>query len=142
MDIVIGLLISALILGFALFYFRKSNIKYKHETTDLATPVQLRFVKNAYREYVVQFYNPIVKSWWTLPDGYAYVHSHWSLRNKGSYGAYSLEIMEVNESSIPSIKAKYKTLVDIQKYFDEINKKHDEVLEKDRIDAAKPKVIY
>lgn len=109
-----------------IFIFKNKDEKKEENTLDLSAPVQLKFIKDEYSRYEVQFFNPVKKSWWTLPGGYSYVHDIWTFKHKGSYGAYSLERLTCDYHEIESMKSQYKTLSDIKNLFDWMNKQYRE----------------
>jgi hypothetical protein len=93
---------------------------------NLSTPVNLEFNKDEYGNYKISFYHPVYKTWWTLPEGSnAAIHARWSFHNHGSFGAYGLHKLTCKYSEIDSFKAMFKTLNDIQVYFDKMNKHYD-----------------
>ena len=93
---------------------------------DLSQPAQLRFVKGDSDKYNIQFLNPVKNKWWDLPLLKAGIHAHWSFHKKGSYGAYNLYKLNCRAISIEAYKAQFKTLADIQKHFDNCNKKYED----------------
>jgi hypothetical protein len=113
----------------------------KEKVIDSSESIQLKFVKNEYSQYVVQFYNPVKNSWWTIPSGYSYVHARWSLNEKGSYGAYSLEKLTCDHHEIDSIRKQYKTIQDIQNLFDGMNKQYEGWKKRREYDDSLPDVI-
>jgi hypothetical protein len=114
----------------------------KNKTIDLTQPVQLRFVKTDYSEYEIQFFNPYKNSWWAIPSGRAGIHAPWSFQSKGSYGAYSLQTLKCKHYQIDSYKKSYRTLNDIQKIFDSMNKQYQEFMEVKRKEKELPNTIY
>jgi len=132
----------------ALFLSRK-RVKHLSLSDYLVPPdadfeIQLRFVKvnGRYDQYEVQFWNPLKGEWWTLPDRDAAIHQPWALERKGSYGAYDLYTMQVPEGSIEFVKMRYKTLGNVQSYFDELNRRFRIYQERQRAEEQKPRIIY
>lgn len=112
---------------------------------DLSQPVQLRLVKDeelSFSKYKVQFFNPKKNKWWTLPDGHCYLENKWSFDSIGGYGAYELEKMTCYETEFQNYKNRFKTLKDIQNYFDQINEKHTNFKKMEEEESKKPKIIY
>jgi len=119
------------------------NIFKKHTISDfnLKDLCKLRFQKDDYSTYCISFYNPVLKSWWILPKEDVSIHGRWTLLNKGSYGAYDIGILQCEYSEVQHYKNKFKTIGDIKIYFDEMNKKYDEWLDRRKKDNELPSII-
>jgi len=115
---------------------------YSLDGVDLNQEVKLCFEKNEYSEYVIYFFNPILKQWWALPSSHAGIHARWTLLNKGSYGAYDLNKLTCDYYSIERNKNKFKTLNNIKEYLHFFELDYEK-FQKRRLDEAKlPNQIY
>lgn len=105
---------------------------------------KIQFIrKNTYVYYII-FYHPLYKSWWILPDfsWRVWIHSPWSLLQKGSYGAYDLNALTCKYEEISDYKQKFATLQNIQEYFDKISSKYFEnEAEEEKINKKYPKKL-
>lgn len=92
---------------------------------DLKQETKLRFVKKDYGKYEIQFQHPEKQEWWALPDSTAAIHAKWSFEKKGSYGSYNLHTFKIEPNSIDWYRTEFKTLGDIQRWFDKMNEKYE-----------------
>jgi len=115
---------------------------YSLDGVDLNQEVRLCFQKHDYGEYIVCFLNPIFNKWWALPSGRAGIHARWTLLNKGSYGAYSLNMLKCDYNQIDSYKIRFKTLGQIKTYLAAFEKDFED-FQKRQIEKSKlPNQIY
>ena len=121
-------------------WFKMRSPKYRYLNLDLNQEAKIRLIKADYDEYNVQFFNPIYKSWWTLPASNAYHGGKWSLLYKGCYGAYDLRKM--TSYSVEHARQKFPTLKSIEDYFKSMNREEDRMREDNKRESEKPNVIY
>lgn len=86
---------------------KRFNINDESFEELLSQPVKLQFEKKRFDEYIVYFLNPIYNEWWELPTGRCGIHKLWSLKSKGSLGAYDLDRYEVTYDGIESVKRRF-----------------------------------
>jgi len=116
--------------------------RYTIEDFNLQEECKLRFDKDDYSRYVVSFYHPVYKRWWTLPEGrHAAIHERWSLLNHGSFGAYNINKMTCSFNEIDYIKNRYKTIGDIKNYLDRMAEIYEEFQEHKRKQNELPNTI-
>lgn len=118
------------------------GLPYSNKNIQLSDEVKLAFVKNDLGEYEVNFYNPFKNRWWVLPEIESGIHAPWSFKEKGSYGAYDLGVLETEYNYIDYYRKQFKTLADIQKYFDEVNKEFTSFRALKQRQDDMPDVIY
>lgn len=143
-------ILTFLVVGFFLVMFIKGlfskgpDVNHKKQETplNLDDKAVLLFRKNeTSSDYDVMFYNPVAKEYWVLPRGYAYVTGEWSFSKMGDYGAYGLQKLTCSYHEIGNWKYEFRTLRDIQGYFDKMNKKHrEEAIRRAKLNAL-PKYI-
>lgn len=90
---------------------------------DLTQKVKWKFEKTSDNRYIAWFYNPCAGTYWIMPDSRAYLQGEWSFQNMAGYGAYDLSKIEIRHDQIDWFANQYKTLSDIQFYFDTLVKK-------------------
>ncbi len=124
-------------------YFTYKTDKIDTTPVDLTQPVKLKYIKDHdyHDDYEVYFYNPVKKDWWAIPSGYAGIHAPWSFYRQGSYGAYDLERLVVSSENIEGYNQTFKTLADIQRVFDDMNKDYEDFQRREAISDALPNEI-
>lgn len=96
---------------------------------NLNDPVKVRLFKSDYFMfmYKIQFYNPLLNKWCSLPDK-SHSYSLWSFQKEGEVSIYRHEgYYEVNikDINLKDIINKFTTLNDIYIYFDKINENYN-----------------
>jgi hypothetical protein len=82
----------------------------------------LRFDKIEYDSYRISFYNPLKDAWWELPKSSAWVYGEWSFNKRPRRRGFNSCGQECRFENIHSNRYHYRTLGDIQRQFDKINR--------------------
>lgn len=144
---VIGFIALIVLIHYVWDWYNSKKIQERRFNLDLSQAVDIRLVINDWFNYNVQFYNPVRKAWWTLPSEGAFIHGLWSFRKKGSYGAYDLSQLQVYADTddqlakrLREAKNQFKTLKDIQDYFNKANVRYQDFKDREEQQRKMPKV--
>ena len=126
-----NILTSLIIIGsILLLLYLVHYIIYKNEE-DLSKlipkpdqPIKLKFIKDEYNQYSINFFNPIFNEYWLMPDIKAAIYKEWSILEKGSFGAYDLCHICCDHNEIDYYKNKFKTFQDLYNHFNTLNKEY------------------